>query len=132
MAKTYSEDDSNKNNGGTLGKFNKGDMVKEFETAAYALKVNEYTKEPVKTSYGYHIILKTKEYDKDKLENVKEEIIETLANKLLENDKTISITALKELRKDKGMKIEDSELKSAYNKYMNSLYNYYNTTTQSN
>jgi len=107
-------------------------MVKEFETAAYDLNVNEYTKEPVKTSYGYHIILKTKEYDKDKLENVKKDIIETLANELLENDKTISITALKELRKDKGMKIEDSELKSAYNKYMNSLYNYYNTTTQSN
>jgi len=30
------------------------------------------------------------------------------------------------------MKIEDSELKSAYNKYMNSLYNYYNTTTSTN
>jgi len=132
LAKSYSEDDSNKDNGGALGKFNKGDMVKEFETAAYDLNVNEYTKEPVKTSYGYHIILKTKEYDKDKLENVKEDIIETLADELLENDKTISITALKELRKDKGMKIEDSELKSAYNKYMNSLYNYYNTTTQSN
>jgi len=132
LAASYSEDDSNKDNGGALGKFNKGDMVKEFETAAYDLKVNEYTKEPVKTSYGYHIILKTKEYDKDKLENVKEEIIESLANELLENDKTISITALKELRKDKGMKIEDSELKSAYNKYMNSLYNYYNTTTSTN
>jgi parvulin-like peptidyl-prolyl isomerase len=74
LAKSYSEDDSNKNNGGALSKFNKGDMVKEFETAAYDLKVNEYTKEPVKTSYGYHIILKTKEYDKDKLENVKEDI----------------------------------------------------------
>jgi len=129
LAKEYSDDDSNKDAAGALGKFNKGDMVKEFETAAYQLKVNEYTKEPVKTSYGYHIILKTKEYDKDKLENVKKDIIETLANELLENDKTISITALKELRKDKGMKIEDSELKSAYNKYMNSLYNYYNTTT---
>ena len=132
LAKSYSEDDSNKDNGGALGKFNKGDMVKEFETAAYDLKVNEYTKEPVKTSYGYHIILKTKEYDKEELKNVKEEIIDSLANELLESDKTISITALKELRKDKGMKIEDSKLKSAYNKYMNSLYNYYNTTTQSN
>jgi len=132
LAATYSEDESNKNSGGALGKFNKGDMVEEFETAAYALKLNEYTKEPVKTSYGYHVILKTKEYDKDKLENVKDDIIETLANELLENDKTISITALKELRKDKGMKIEDSKLKSAYNKYMNSLYNYYNTTQASN
>ena len=67
LAKTYSKDDSNKNEGGALGKFNKGDMENSFETAAYELKVNEYTKEPVKTSYGYHIIKKTKEYDKDKL-----------------------------------------------------------------
>lgn len=132
LAKTYSEDESNKEQGGALGQFNKGDMVKEFETAAYELKVNEYTKEPVKTSYGYHIILKTKEHDKKELKSVKEDIIETLSSELLNNDKTISITALKELRKEKGMNIEDSELKSAYNKYMNSLYNYYNTTTQSN
>lgn len=132
LAKTYSKDDSNKDNGGALGKFNKGDMVSEFETAAFALKVDEYTKEPVKTSYGYHIIKKTKEHEKAKLDNVKEEIIETLAKEAMEQDKTISITALKELRKNKGMKIEDSELQSSYNKYMNSLYNYYNTTTSNN
>lgn len=133
LAKTYSKDDSNKDNGGALGKFNKGDMESSFETAAYELKVNEYTKEPIKTSYGYHIIKKTKEYEKDTLENVKEDIIKTLADELINTNATISITALTELRKDKGMKIEDSELKSSYNKYINSLYNYYNTsTTQAN
>ena len=36
--------------------FTKGEMVSEFETAAFALKENELTAEPVKTSYGYHII----------------------------------------------------------------------------
>ena len=132
LAKKYSKDDSNKDNGGDLGKFNKGDMVSEFEAAAFNLKVDEYTKEPVKTSYGYHIIKKTKEHEKESLEKIKDEIIETLSSELIANDKTISITALKELRKEKGMKLEDSEIKTAYNKYMNSLYNYYNTTTQSN
>lgn len=130
LAKTYSKDDSNKNEGGALGKFNKGDMESSFENAAYELKVNEYTKEPVKTSYGYHIIKKTKEYDKDTLEKVKEEIIKTLADELINTNATVSITALTELRKDKGMKIEDSELKSSYNKYINSLYNYYSTSTK--
>ena len=129
LAKTYSKDDSNKDEGGALGKFNKGDMESSFETAAYELKVNEYTKEPVKTSYGYHIIKKTKEHEKDTLENVKEEIIETLADELINTNATVSITALTELRKEKGMKIEDSELKSNYNKYINSLYNYYSTST---
>ena len=130
LASSYSKDDSNKDNGGALGKFNKGDMVSEFETAVFALKVDEYTKTPVKTTHGYHIIKKTKEHEKAKLEDIKNEIKDTLANELMENDKTISITALKELRKNKGMKIEDSKLKSSYNKYMNSLYSYYNTTTQ--
>ena len=131
LAKKYSKDESNKDNGGALGKFNKGDMESAFEEAAYSLKLNEYTKEPVKTSYGYHIILKTKEYDKDKLKNVKDDIIKTLSEELINNDKTVSISALKQLRKDKGMKIEDSKLKSSYNKYMNSLYNYYLTSTTS-
>lgn len=131
LAKKYSKDDSNKDKGGALGKFNKGDMEETFENAAYALKVNEYTKEPIKTSYGYHIIKKTKEDDKKELKEVKDDIIKTLADKKINEDKTISITALKELRKNKGMKIEDNELKSSYNKYINSLYNYYATSTTS-
>lgn len=132
LAKKYSKDDSNKDNGGALGKFNKGDMEKTFEDAAYSLKVNEYTKEPVKTSYGYHVIMKTKEYDKKELKEVKDTIIDNISDNLINSDKTISISALKELRKEKGMKIEDSELESSYNTYINSMYNYKTSTTSTN
>ena len=52
-------------------------------------------------------------------------------DELINSKATVSITALSELRKEKGMNIEDSELKSSYNKYINSLYNYYNTSTTS-
>ncbi|WP_068310532.1 peptidylprolyl isomerase [Polycladidibacter hongkongensis] len=45
-------------NGGELGYFGKGQMVPEFETAAFALDKGAYTKEPVKTQFGYHVIKK--------------------------------------------------------------------------
>ena len=109
-------------------------MVEEFETAAYKLKLNEYTKEPVKTKFGYHIILKTGEKEKASLEDSKKSIMEKLAKEKIDSDKTLSINALVELRKSYGMTIEDSELKSQYEKYIsNQLLNATtNTSTSSN
>ena len=118
LAKEYSNDDSNKDKGGDLGYFNKGDMVSEFETAAYALKLNKYTTTPVKTKFGYHIILKTGEKEKEALDKVKDTIITTLADKAKEDDNTMQINALVELRKKYGMKIEDSSLSKQYSTYI--------------
>lgn len=43
-------------NGGQLGYFGKGRMVKPFETAAFELEIDSYTKEPVETQFGWHVI----------------------------------------------------------------------------
>lgn len=57
LAKEYSIDTSNKDQGGDLGIVNEDtQFVEEFKTAALALKPGEYTNEPVKSDYGYHVI----------------------------------------------------------------------------
>lgn len=122
LAKEYSDDTSNKDKGGDLGYFNTGDMLEEFEKAAFALKKGKYTTTPVKTKYGYHIILKTDEKEKPSLEDKKEEIINTLVSEAKSNDTTLSINALVELRKEYGMNIEDDEMSKLYSTYIsNSL-----------
>lgn len=60
LARKYSQDTSNKDKGGDLGAFAKGEMVAAFEQAAWALKPGEYTQQPVKTEFGFHLILRGK------------------------------------------------------------------------
>ncbi|MFK2823609.1 peptidylprolyl isomerase [Arcobacter sp. YIC-80] len=55
LAKTKSQGPSGKD-GGNLGEFNAQQMVPEFAKAAQSLKKNTYSKTPVKTQFGYHII----------------------------------------------------------------------------
>jgi len=54
-------------NGGELGWFDSSKMVKPFADAAFALKKGSYTKKPVKTQFGYHVIYLE---DKKKAQNV--------------------------------------------------------------
>lgn len=56
IAKEYSDDPSVSKNGGDLGLFAKGAMVKEFEDAAFGLTRVGEVSAPVRTPYGYHVI----------------------------------------------------------------------------
>ena len=52
-------------NGGILGWIQRGMMVAEFEEAAFKLEINTYTKIPVKTQFGWHIIYVTNKRNKE-------------------------------------------------------------------
>lgn len=118
LAKEYS-DDSSASDGGNLGYFNRGEMVSEFEDAAIELEVGEYTETPVKTQFGYHIILKTDQKEKPELSEIKDDIKQTLIDELIANTENISAFALEWLREENDLKIYDAELKIKYDHYMN-------------
>jgi foldase protein PrsA len=55
LAKTTSDDQSTRNQGGLMPAFTRGAMVSEFESAAFATPVGSVS-EPFKTKYGYHVV----------------------------------------------------------------------------
>ncbi len=55
LAREYSDDPGSASRGGTYPGVKRGDMVKPFEDAAFALEIGEIS-EPVLTDYGYHLI----------------------------------------------------------------------------
>lgn len=121
LAKKYSDDEATANNGGDLGYFSPDEMVEEFSEAAKKLKKDEYTKKPVKTEYGYHIILKTGEKDKPKLSEVKDEIKEKLTEQKLSADSSLHYQTLVDIREKNNIKWNDDELKKQYDELMNQL-----------
>ena len=121
LAKKNSDDEGTASKGGDLDYFDPADMVVEFSEAAKALKVDEYTKEPVKTQYGYHIILKTGEKEKPKQEEVEDEIREALKEQKLSADATLFYQTLVNWREQNEISWNDSTLKKAYDDYMNRL-----------
>jgi peptidyl-prolyl cis-trans isomerase C len=72
--------------GGDLGWFAPDQMVKPFSNAAAKLKKGSYTKTPVKTQFGWHVILleDSRVVNPPKFEEVKEQIRVGLQNKLIE------------------------------------------------
>lgn len=77
LAEAYSSDPGSKANGGKLGYFSKGQMVKEFEEAAFALKKGEVSK-PVQSKFGWHVIKVDDRREKalPTFEEVKDQIVD--------------------------------------------------------
>lgn len=89
-----------------------------YMEAMQKLENNSYSKEPVKTSYGYHVIYRIDQKEKPALEDVKEEIIDSLVSEKKSEDKNISYIALDKMREESGLKFSDTVLEKKYNTYM--------------
>ena len=125
LAKEYSKDDSTKDDGGNLGFINTntlGESYKNMVDAAYNLKDGEYTKTPVKSALGYHVVLRSETKEKAPIDEVRDTILDTLADKYITENQEAQIKAMQELRKEYDMDIIDSDLHDQYVKYIqNSL-----------
>ncbi len=128
-----------------IGKLNKGtswdDVVKEYKDkiitedlgynafnasleASYLkeckdLKTGEYSKKPVLTSYGYHIVFKKAQKEKPKLDEVIDDIKEVLATEKKNKDTNLYYKALINMRDEANLKFSDTKLAEEYKKYIN-------------
>lgn len=111
LAKEHSKD-STAEAGGSLGPVSKGQMVKEFEDAAFALEAGKYTTKPVESEFGFHVILVTKKPKKGTLEEEKEQLTETLRQEKL-NDSAAVQNIVSDMLKSYNIKINDKDLEGA-------------------
>lgn len=87
LANKNSLDAKESQNGGDLGWFSAGQMVAPFSEAVAALEKGKYTKAPVKTQFGYHVILKedSRPVTPPPLEAVKEQLTPFLQRKKVQD-----------------------------------------------
>mgnify|MGYP001025533639 FL=1 len=97
IAREQSIDKASAQEGGDVGYFRKGDMVKEFADASFALVPGKITETPVKTQFGWHVI---KVDDKRKVKAPKfEEVQEQLKAAVLEESMLKLVTSLRDKAK---------------------------------
>lgn len=123
LAKKYTQEPQGKENGGDLNWVKRGQMVPEFEKAAFALKKGEIS-EPVKTSYGYHIIYAQDRKDAvvAKLENHERSLAKEILQKEIDIKDMVakasteiknaagSGKALERLKKKYNLKVKDQTI----------------------
>jgi len=84
------------------------------------LEVEKYSKTPVLTSYGYHIVYKKAQKDKPSLEDVKDDIIDVLAAEKKNADTNLYYKSLIAMRTDAKLEFTDTKLGEEYDKYISS------------
>jgi len=121
LAKKYSTDTATKNKGGKLSAFDSTDTSLDatFKKAAFKLSTDEFTTTPVKTQYGYHVILMLKNPGKGTMNQHKAELKKQVLDNDM-NDSTVLHNVVAKVLKKGNVSIKDSDLKNILSDYLSS------------
>ena len=114
LVKEYSDDTASVEDGGLIKDFNSDSVVSEFFDAANKLENGKYSKEPVKSQFGYHIILKESQKEKPTLEDAKDNMLEEIVTTRLNEDSTLSSKTWIKIRAKYKLSIHDDYMKDLY------------------
>jgi foldase protein PrsA len=118
LAAKYSDDGGTSTKGGDLGDISKGVMVEEFEDAVFSLAIDEIS-QPVKTTFGYHVIQVTA------INEAKQQTLEEVSDTI----KTTLLGTKQQEAWDKWVEETKSELKVTYREGMEPTTTTESTTT---
>ncbi len=88
-----------------------------YMDAMKSLENGTYTKEPVKTSYGYHVIYRIDQKEKPSIDDVKDSIIDSILADKKSKDSNLLYKKLIKLREDNGLEFKDTVMKGKYDSY---------------
>lgn len=92
-------------------------LEESFMTALKKMDDNSYSDEPVKTSYGYHVIHRLDQKKKPTLKKSKDKIISNLISDKKSADSNLLYKSLISLRKEKNINFSDTDMKAKYESY---------------
>ena len=104
LAQTKSKDQPTAKEGGDLGWFRKGELPQELAEAAFALTPKTYSQEPVKTDFGWHVLMveETRDAQPPKFEDIKNEIKSLMTQEAV-------VALLKDLRAKAKIVLKDKD-----------------------
>ncbi len=108
FARAYSEDPGSAQEDGSVGFISRGDTVQPFEDAAFSMAVDEIS-EPVRSDFGYHIIMVTERKDAagEEFEAERAAIAERIRQ---QRGQAVLVEWFDELRDDANVVIRDPQL----------------------
>ncbi|MEJ6348651.1 peptidylprolyl isomerase PrsA [Holzapfeliella sp. He02] len=121
LAKQYSTDTATKENGGKLPEFDNTDTSLDatFKEAAFKLQTNQYTTEPVKTKFGYHIIKMANNPGKGELKDHKQDIDNQVYESWMK-DTSVMQSVISTVLTKANPSIKDKDLSDALAAYIQS------------